>query len=87
MNNIQDKLKLPKVPIKKASEYGELQNYFFELGMENKAGRKLSRGALGFLLSPIYRKGGTGMLFDLKRKCELSKNPAQTFWYHVKLKK
>ena len=93
MNTIKELLELSPIKrniiIKKVriSEYGELQNYFFELGMEDKNGRKLSRGALGFLLSPLYRKGGTGMLYDLKRKCELSKNPQAVFWMHVKVKK
>lgn len=92
MNHISTLLGTQITPVKaKRTEYGDLLEYFFSIGMKDRNNRQLSKGAIGFLLSPLIR--GTkedrdyGLLYTLKDKCGRSNNPAATFWCHVRPKR
>lgn len=91
MKPISELIKKPEVIKSKNFEYGDLQDYFLSLGMKDRNGRLLSRGAIGFFLMPFVR--GTkenrnySLLYALKSKCESSKNPQAVWWVHVKSKK
>lgn len=91
MTPISELIKQPTIVKERKTEYGELQDYFISLGMKDRNGRLLSRGAIGFLLIPFVR--GTkedrnySLLYALRTACQNSKNPQAVFWSHVKPKK
>lgn len=89
--HISELLKTPTVQITHRTEYGDLISYFINLGMKDRNGRLLSRGAIGFFLMPYIIKNGKErnytMLYALKAACENSKNPQAVFWINVRNKK
>ncbi len=77
-----------KIPVQKtrATEYGELQNYFMSLNLKDRNNRLLPRSVIGFYLKPFHKDKNYGLLYDLKMKCERSSNPSACFWSCVKPK-
>lgn len=72
----------------KHTEYSDLQDYFFTLNLTDKLGKKLSRGAIGFLLIPFI-SGERGdrnysLLYTLKDKCEKSDCPQAVAWSYLR---
>lgn len=93
MAHISQILKDKKIESKKVrtTEYSDLQDYFFNLDMTDRLGKKLSRGAIGFYLMPMMR-GSLGnkdysLLYLLKDKCEQSNCPKAVAWSYLKPKK
>ena len=92
MKSIQDLLPSTiKTSKSRQSEYGDLLNYFFGLGLKDKQGRAVSIGYIGMLCAPLIRgvKGDRNysLLYELKAKCEKSDTPAMIAWAYLKPKK
>lgn len=87
MQALRDIIKSPTVTKSRRSEWGDIFDYFFSLGMKDKNGRALSRGAIGFYLSALIRaEKDYSLLYALQKRCELSEKPQAVFWSFVKLK-
>lgn len=88
MQAIREILKSPEITKSKRTEWGDLFDYFFSLGMKDKKGRLLSRGAIGFYLSALIKaEKNYSLLYALKARCELSEMPQAVFWQFVKPKR
>lgn len=85
MQALRDLIKAPTPKKSKRTEWGDLFDYFFSLGMKDRNGRLLSRGAIGMYLSSfILPDHNYSLLYALKKRCELSDIPVAVFWAYCK---